>query len=83
MDCISPWSHKESDTTEQLSFHWMGEGFPDGPVVKDLPANAGDIREGFDSWVGKTPWRRKWQPAPVFLPGESRGLHTVHGVAKS
>ena len=43
MDCISPWSHKESDTTEQLSFHWMGEGFPDGPVVKDLPANAGDI----------------------------------------
>ena len=26
---------------------------------------------GFDSWVRKIPWRRKWQPTPVFLPGES------------
>ena len=25
----------------------------------------------FDPWVGKIPWRRKWQPIPVFLPGES------------
>ena len=30
-------------------------------------------RHGFDSWVGKIPWRRKWQPTPVFLPGESHG----------
>ena len=28
-------------------------------------------RPGFDSWVGKIPWRRKWPPTPVFLPGES------------
>ena len=28
-------------------------------------------RPGFDPWVGKIPWRRKWQPTPVFLPGES------------
>ena len=28
----------------------------------------------FDSWVGKIPWIRKWQPTPVFLPGESHGL---------
>ena len=26
---------------------------------------------GFDPWVRKTPWRRKWQPTLVFLPGES------------
>ena len=26
---------------------------------------------GFDSWVGKIPWGRAWQPTPVFLPGES------------
>ena len=25
----------------------------------------------FDPWVGKIPWRRAWQPTPVFLPGES------------
>ena len=28
-------------------------------------------RHRFDSWVRKSPWRRKWQPTPVFLPGES------------
>ena len=28
-------------------------------------------RPGFDPWVEKIPWRRKWQPTPVFLPGES------------
>ena len=27
---------------------------------------------GFDSWVGKISWRRKWPPTPVFLPGESQ-----------
>ena len=44
-------------------------------------------RRGFDPWVGKIPWRRKWQPNPVFLPGKSmdRGAcqTTVHGVTKS
>ena len=41
-------------------------------VVKNSPANAGDIiRHGFVPWVGKIPWRRTWQPIPVFLPGES------------
>ena len=28
-------------------------------------------RCGFDPWVGKIPWRRAWQPTPVFLPRES------------
>ena len=28
-------------------------------------------RPGFNPWVGKIPWRREWQPTPVFLPGES------------
>ena len=30
-------------------------------------------RPGFDPWVRKIPWRRKWQPTPVILPGESHG----------
>ena len=30
-----------------------------------------DQRLGFDPWVGKIPWRRAWQPTPVFLPKES------------
>ena len=44
-------------------------------------------RPGFDPWVGKIPWRRKWQPTPAFLPGEFQGQRgacqaTVHGFAE-
>ena len=30
-------------------------------------------RPGFSPWVRKIPWRREWQPTPVFLPGEFHG----------
>ena len=36
-------------------------------------------RPGFDPWVGKIPWRREWQPTPVFLPGESHGQRNLAG----
>ena len=36
-------------------------------------------RPGFNPWVGKIPWRRKWQPTPVFLPGESHGQRSLAG----
>ena len=44
-------------------------------------------RRQFDLWVRKIPWRRKWQPALVFLPGKFHGQraltgYTVHGVAE-
>ena len=42
-----------------------------GTVVTNLPANAGDVPYAeFSPWVGKIPWRRKWQATPVFLPGQ-------------
>ena len=45
------------------------------------------MRLGFDPWVGKMPWSRKWKRTPVFSPGkfhEQKNLGaTVHGVAKS
>ena len=31
----------------------------------------------FEPWVGKIPWRRAWQPSPVFLPGESHGQRSL------
>ena len=34
-------------------------------------------RHRFSPWVGKIPWRRKWQPTPVFLPGESQGQRSL------
>ena len=37
-------------------------------MVKNLPANAGDL--GFLPWIRKIPWRREWLPTPIFLPGE-------------
>ena len=36
-------------------------------------------RAGFDAWVGKIPWRRKWQPTPVFLPGKFHGWRSLAG----
>jgi len=33
----------------------------------------------FDPWVGKIPWRRKWQPTPVFSPRESHGQRSLVG----
>ena len=48
-------------------------------VVKNLPAWRRHRRLGFNSWVRKIPWRRKWQPTPVFLPGESHGQRSLEG----
>ena len=48
-------------------------------MVKNLSANAGDTRDGFDPWVGKMPWSRKWQPTPVLLPGKSQGQRSLAG----
>ena len=47
-------------------------------MVKNPPANAGD-RYGFDPWIGNIPWSMKWQPTPVFLPGESHGQSNLAG----
>ena len=49
-------------------------------VVKNPPANAGDIkRHRFNPWLGKIPRRRAWQPTPEFLPGESHGQRSLVG----
>ena len=49
-------------------------------VVKNSPANAGDIRDaGSIPGLGRSPWRRAWQPNPIFLPGESHGQRSLAG----
>jgi len=48
-------------------------------VVKNLPSNAGNKRLRFNPWVRKIPWRRAWQPTPVFLPGEPNGQRSLVG----
>ena len=51
-------------------------GFPGDSVVENPPFSAGCLVDG---WVGKILWRRKWQPTPVFLPGESHGQRSLAG----
>ena len=52
-----------------------------GSVSKESACSEADNVQcrklGFDPWVGKLPWRRKWQPFPVFLPGKSHGQRSL------
>ena len=49
-------------------------------MVKTPPADAGDIRDvGLIPGSGKSPGGRKWQPIPVFLPGEFHGQRSLVG----
>ena len=48
-----------------------GTRLPGGSVMKKSTCQG--RRPRINPWVGKIPWRRKWLPTPVFLPGESHG----------
>ena len=65
----SPWGHQESDITKQLLFlSFSGK------------ESACHFRSHqFDPWVRKIPWRKKWQPTPVFLPGKFHGQKSLEG----
>ena len=52
-------------------------GFPGGSEANMSASNVG--KPGFNPWVGKIPWSRKWQPTPVFLPEESPGRRSLIG----
>ena len=62
--------------SECLSSHML-KGFSGGSVVKKSTCQR--RRQGFDPWVGKIPWRWKWQPTPVFLPGKLHGHKSLMG----
>ena len=53
------------------------KGFPGHSDGKESAYNAGDPVPC--SWVRKIPWRREWQPTPVFLPGKSHGQRSLAG----
>ena len=62
------WTHTEATT------------FPGGASGKESTCQCRrHSRCGFDHWVGKSPWRRKWQPTPEFLPGESHEQKNLAG----
>ena len=55
----------------------MNLSFPGDSVGKNSPASIGDVGSIPES--GRFPWRRKWQPTPVFLPGKSHGQRSLAG----
>ena len=65
---IITYKGKESEEEHTCIYIYFFSG---GSVVKNPPANAGDA--GSNPWGGKNPWKRKWQPTPVFLPGKFHG----------
>ena len=58
-------------------------GFPGGANGKEADCQCGKQRRRrrleFSLWVGKIPWRRKWQPPPAFLPWKSHGQRSLVG----
>ena len=48
-------------------------------MVKNPLVNVGDKKHTFNPWVQKIPWRRAWQPIPIFLLGESHGQRSLVG----
>ena len=48
-------------------------------VVKNPPVNAGDVRDTGLILGWEEPWRRAWQPTPIFLPGEAHGQRSLVG----
>ena len=62
------------------------KGFFGGSEVKKKKSscNTRDTgRHRLDPWVRKFPWRRKWQPTPVFLPGKSHGQRRLASYKES
>ena len=59
--------------------------FPGGSYGKKSTCQFRTLwRPEFDPWVGKILWRRKWEPTPVFLPGQEEfWWAAVHGVIES
>ena len=58
----------------------VGGGFPGSTNSKEPACQCRrSKRRGFDPWAWRIPWRRAWQPTPVFLPGESHGQRSLAG----
>ena len=62
---------------EDLGQCKYSEGLPCNSDGQESACNAGDL--GSIPGIRKIPWRRAWQPTPVFLPGDSHGQRSLEG----
>ena len=81
MDRRALWATVHGVTKSRTQLKWLSMNFfigiPMWLSCKDTTCQC--RRCGFDPWVGKVPWRKKWQPTPVFLPGKSHGQRSLTG----
>ena len=71
------WFHRPSKPFQSLTHLAC---FPGATSGKEPACQCRRRKKGrFDPWVGKIPWRRAWQPTPVFLPGESHRQRSLVG----
>ena len=78
--CLSraAWSSGTPDSLRTCSFcRVLLPTFPGGSDGKSICLQC--RRPGFNPWVGKIPWRRKWQPTPVLSPGNFHGWRSLVG----
>ena len=81
-------SEPRDQTCISCLLHWQAGSLPLAPPGKPAlvaqwwgiyPQCRGGGRYRFNPWVRKVPWRRKWQPTAVFLPGKSYGQRNLVG----
>ena len=61
----------------EISRYLINIGFPGNSVGNESASQC--RRRGFNPWVGKIPWKRKWQPTQVFFPGKSHAQRSLVG----
>ena len=81
-----PFLNLDSNLTPTVALPWslhptLDVHLPHSTLIhhQTLWSSRSCKRHRFDPWVMKIPWRRKWQPTPVFLPGESHGKRSLAG----
>ena len=70
-----PWAEEPGGLHGLVAVAVYIWGFPGGANGKEPACQCRTL--GFDPWVRRIPWRRKWQPIPVFLPGEFHGQRSL------
>ena len=83
-ECGVAWEALPGVKTTRQIYPQLATGFslsfPGGTNSKEYTCQCRRCkRRGFDLWVGKIPWRRKWRPTPGFLPRKSQGQRSLAG----
>ena len=74
-----PFSRRSSRLEDQTWVSCIEGGFFTIGEAHANVAPASNVGDSFDPWIRKIPWRRKWLPSPVFLPGKFHGQRSLAG----